>query len=497
MNRAPATASRTAGIVGAAFLAVYGALTAVSLSGAGLWRDEIATRIFSALSPTQLWRATGHVDSVLRGYYLFIHYWRVFGDGPVALRFPSWIAGGAIVLLIVRAAATAWGTAAGVIAGAYLLLNAQFLYWATTARSYALVMLLMVAATLQVDSRTARKTSRGRVLTYLLATSAAVLLQPLAVLVVLAQLVVVLVTRASRDDSRIAAVTVVPIAAAGLLLVASRSQQRQAELARGGSVRGALRVMNTLVGGTGVGALVLVAVGVSALVQVRRRCLDRLWLMGLALLAIPMAGLFVLSRMTGLELLERYNLMATGAFALVLGGGTALGLSAVSGTTRWVSVVLVIGLVASISYPRAHAMVTGRVRTDDYASAVAYLRTHAHRGDLILLNQTYRSGGFAAGFAYYARDGAFSSFVERALTSGGEPDVYARTVLRPAPLTTAAYRSAAGPAGRVWYATFLPRPSRTHLPSPVTSVCPRARADVSSRFGDITLLGISCSPAGR
>ena len=49
------------------------AISLAFVGRASLWRDEMATKEFSALSVPSLFRATSHVDRVLTPYYLFMH----------------------------------------------------------------------------------------------------------------------------------------------------------------------------------------------------------------------------------------------------------------------------------------------------------------------------------------------------------------------------------------------------------------------------------------
>ena len=126
---------------------------------AGLWgltrdssmgNDEVATRWAALLSLGGLAHLLRHVDAVHGLYYLIMHAWvAVGGSGPTALRVPSVIAMVVAVALVSVLARQLTGSGwVALFAGLIMALTPSITYYAQTARSYALVLAGVVAATL-------------------------------------------------------------------------------------------------------------------------------------------------------------------------------------------------------------------------------------------------------------------------------------------------------------------------------------------------------------
>jgi len=128
------------------------------MTALGLWglvrqnsmgNDEVATRYAALLSLGQLKHLLSNVDAVHGTYYLFMHVWVVLGSSPAMLRVPSLIAmaAGAAMIAITGTRLTGSGWA-GLFAGLIMAMTPSISYYAQTARSYALVLAGVVAATL-------------------------------------------------------------------------------------------------------------------------------------------------------------------------------------------------------------------------------------------------------------------------------------------------------------------------------------------------------------
>jgi mannosyltransferase len=134
-------------------------LPAVVMTVAGLWgltrdssmgNDEVATRWAALLSLRYLAHLLRHVDAVHGLYYLVMHAWvAVGGSGPTALRVPSVIAMVVAVALVSVLARQLTGSGwAALFAGLIMALTPTITFYAQTARSYAMVLAGVVAATL-------------------------------------------------------------------------------------------------------------------------------------------------------------------------------------------------------------------------------------------------------------------------------------------------------------------------------------------------------------
>jgi mannosyltransferase len=111
--------------------------------------DEVATRWAALLSLRNLAHLLNTVDAVHGLYYLLMHGWVVVGTSPAVLRVPSVIAMVAAVamtaILARRLTGSGW---AALCAGLVMALTPTISYYAQTARSYAMVVTCVVAATL-------------------------------------------------------------------------------------------------------------------------------------------------------------------------------------------------------------------------------------------------------------------------------------------------------------------------------------------------------------
>ena len=119
--------------------------------GSALSNDETATMWAGRyLSVHRLWHLLGNVDAVQGFYYLFVHGWsHIVGGSPAALRIPSVLALSAAAAVLAAIGRRLTGSpAVGLCAGLIMALTPSVSYYAQTARSYALVYLCVVIATL-------------------------------------------------------------------------------------------------------------------------------------------------------------------------------------------------------------------------------------------------------------------------------------------------------------------------------------------------------------
>jgi mannosyltransferase len=133
--------------VAAAVMAVLGIWGLARDSSMG--NDEVATRWAALLSLRDLAHLLNTVDAVHGLYYLIMHVWVAVGSSPAVLRIPSVIAMVAAVALTAILARRLTGSGwAALFAGLIMALTPVITYYAQTARSYAMVVTCVLAATL-------------------------------------------------------------------------------------------------------------------------------------------------------------------------------------------------------------------------------------------------------------------------------------------------------------------------------------------------------------
>lgn len=487
-----------------ALSAVAGLLVGLATVGRStLWRDEMATRQFSTLSLADLLHATDHVDRVLLPYYLAQHVWQlVAGSGAVALRMPSVLAGAATCALAAATARRAWGTVAGVVAGAALVLNGSFLAHSVDARPYAGVVMLTSLAFWAVTEATLREVTlreaagtaprRWPWVVYAVASTLAVVLHPFAVLGLVP--VAVLVPRPLWRPWL--AASALPLAATLAALAASGSQSGQLDWIHTPGVGSAWNVVVAGSGGSPAVWPLLVAVLLAAWAQRRARRSDRVWLAALALLLFPTLALLGASYVAWPVLVDRYVASVSLAAALLLGAGAAAAARLTGRTTTRAAVVTASVAVVVVGASSAAGLWTtydATVRYGDAFGALAQsLGAQLRPGDVLAIRQEYYRGGVVAGIATYADDTDLAATVQAALRGDGEPTTYVRTVTAARPGSFSTTAAPAGPVtGRVW---VVEEDRATPLTEQLVGAgC--ARDGTSRTFGTLHVAPLTCTAA--
>ena len=200
--------------------------------GSAMGNDEVATRWAAVLSLRGLAHLLVNQDAVHGLYYLLMHCWVAVGSSPAALRIPSVAAMAAAVALVAvltrRLTGSGW---AALFAGLVMALTPMISFYAQTARSYAMVLACVVAATLVlVRALDAEAAGAGgpRVTRWWVGYGALVVLggylNEMALLMLVAHAVTVLVARYGRAVLRRWAVTaaVSVVLTAPLILISIR-----------------------------------------------------------------------------------------------------------------------------------------------------------------------------------------------------------------------------------------------------------------------------------
>ncbi|WP_181442397.1 glycosyltransferase family 39 protein [Streptomyces tateyamensis] len=114
----------------------------------GLWRDELATWSAINRSTGQLYYLLHHLDAVSGAYYLFLQEWaRLFGHSLAVLRLPSALAMAVAAVFVALTGTKLFDRRTGLTAGLLFALIPSVSRYAQEARSYAIVVMAVAAAT--------------------------------------------------------------------------------------------------------------------------------------------------------------------------------------------------------------------------------------------------------------------------------------------------------------------------------------------------------------
>jgi mannosyltransferase len=163
-------------------------VASVHLGTKSLWLDEAASAARARLGLDGLWKIVSGGDPNMGLYYTLLHFWvRIFGYSEASLRSLSVIAGSLTVPVTVLLGRRLFGRRAGLIAGLLLALSPFFVQYEQTARSYALVVLLVTLSSYFFVAELERP-AHGMRVGYVLASVLAVYAHYFAVYVLLMQL---------------------------------------------------------------------------------------------------------------------------------------------------------------------------------------------------------------------------------------------------------------------------------------------------------------------
>jgi mannosyltransferase len=412
------TAARYApAIAAAAAMAVAGVWGLARDSAMG--NDEVVSRWAALLSLRQLAHLLRHVDVVHGLYYLLLHGWMVVGTSPAVMRIPSVISMAAAAAMVAvigrRLTGSGW---AGLFAGLIMALTPGIIYYAQTARSYALVFACVLAETLVLLHALQAERSggtRARVTRRWLAYGALVTLggylNEMALLVLAAHAITVLLARYGRRAVAHWALT----AAAGAILVTpliALSSRQQAAL--GAIPRPGLRdiwvLYHDYFGATIVAPLLLAVCAVIALLPARgwrrpdgtaaaagAKPGSAWWNSGgislpsvaAPLLVVPAALLILESLVASPLYIDRYVLYGEAGAALLAGAGLYrigqwLGDRAHRRALIWVPGVAVCVCALLLQLGPEQRVRTPGSRLFDFGGPAQYVAAHARRGDGVL-----------------------------------------------------------------------------------------------------------------
>ncbi len=444
-------------LVAGAPAVAFGVATLLAAGRSPVFRDEAATRQLATLGWSPLWRATEHVDRALLPHLVLAKGWvAIAGDGTLALRVPSLVAG---VLLV---AALGWcaGRWSGLVGAAAtgLALGATPLTGslAVFVRPYALTALASVLAVLCLDLAIdpARPAGSRRLASwgYVVAFGCAVLLHPFAVAGALAQLALVLTGPRPRPVRLLTTGlgAGVVIAFGGWLV--SRSQDGQvgwiAPLAAGEVGRLVVQSVSSPVAWL---ATLGAALGAVAVAAGRGRAW---WPVGVALTAGPVLLLGTVSLMGQPSFVGRYLFLVPTGAALLCGGlaGAAGDLAAssidrVEALGRHAGVLVTSAVLLALAVTSVLVAAEADIRppgppgrqvawsanpASPLADAVA---DRLSPGALLVVEQRVGWGGYAGQLADAWHDESMAAALDERVVSGALDDV-SRTVVATDPVRT-------------------------------------------------------------
>ena len=181
-------------------------LCLIEITGRSLGFDEAATVTIAAQHGSALGTAIAHDGGNMSGYYLLEHVLiGAFGNGAFAVRFPSVIASVATVALVGAIGLRLFGYRAAFAAGLLSAVSLPLVFWAQSARGYALMVAFVTGAFLVlislaeprpalVSAERGRRCA-GRWIAFVVLMALATYSSFVAVLVIPAQLLVLLPRR--------------------------------------------------------------------------------------------------------------------------------------------------------------------------------------------------------------------------------------------------------------------------------------------------------------
>ncbi len=360
----------------------------------GLWLDEAFSAKYAQLGIGGLWHVISKSDPNMGGYYALLHLWSgVFGAGEAAVRSLSAVAGCLAVPFAVVLGTRLFGRTAGLLAGLLLALNPFFVQYEQIARSYALLVLLILASCLAFVTAL-ENPSRRTLVAYVLASALSLYMHYFAALVLLVQFATLLVLAPApglrkRWAIAVAAVIVLCIPE---LVFAARAGSQGVEWIGTPTFSDLVRLPSGLVGGT---ALAVLLSALACYGFIRSFAAGRRWQAGFtaAWLFVPVALDFAASRLGRSFFVAHYLIVVLPALLLLAAAGVAaLGRKALGAAVCALLVALM--LLYTGSWYREPSI-------EGYRGAAQYILAASHHSDRIVYYPELPLGGPAAGVAYY------------------------------------------------------------------------------------------------
>ena len=377
-------------------------LCLLEIAGRSLGFDESATVTIAAQHGSALGSAIAHDGGNMSGYYLLEHLViGAFGNGTAVVRLPSVIAAVATVALTAAIALRLFGYRAAFAAGSLAAVSLPLVFWAQSARGYALMVAFVAAAYLvlitivtrsaQLAPGAAPRTDRRAWVAFVVLMALATYSSFVAVLVIPAQLLA-LAPRRRRTHVRpfIYSFVAYAVLCVPLFVLAVRRGSGQLFWVPRPTHKIEVQVLQELTSAglqpsfhrTATTTPLLIAT-VAALLAIavwagrRWRQRESAWGLGVALawLVVPVAITFVYSLVAQPLFQPRNVLMAVPAVALLLGAALGHpGLPKFVAPAALVALVALRGLQLGASYG---------VSPEPWQQATAYVQANSRPGDCI------------------------------------------------------------------------------------------------------------------
>jgi mannosyltransferase len=377
----------------AALFAIALAAGFYRLGTKGLWLDEAFSANYARLGLSGLWQLSSRQDPNMSFYYLVLHFWvLVFGPGAAAVRSLSVVAGALAVPFAVLLGRRMFGSRAGLVAGLLLALNPFFLHYEQTARSYTLVVLLVLVSCWAFMAAL-ENPSRARLGAYALVSALSVYAHYFAALVLLVQFAALLALKPPLAFRMRWAITITAVV---LLCVpeavfASRQGGQELSWIPTPSFSNLIQLPSGLAGGI-VLAILLSALACYGFVRAfasnhRRPALfAAAWLLGPVLLD------FIGSRLGHPLFLARYLIVVLPALLLLAAAGVA------ALPRKAILVACALLGVVMVSYGGAWY---ANPSVEGFRGATAFILKASRGGDAISYDPELRLGGPQEGVLYY------------------------------------------------------------------------------------------------
>jgi mannosyltransferase len=367
------------------------ALASYRLGAKSMWLDEAVSADHARLGLHGLWTVVSRTDPNMGLYYVLLHLWvRVFGYGEAAVRSMTVVLAGLAVPVMALLGKRLYGRACGLVAGLLLALSPFFVQYEQTARSYAVVVLLVLLSSYFFVAALERP-SRATLIGYVLASALAVYTHYFAALVLLVQLVTLLAVKRRGALTRewLAAAIAVVVLCAPEVVFAHRAGTQGIAWIHEPTLSALVHFPSELAGET-VLAAVLVVLACYGLV---RAATDREgWRTGFltAWLVVPVVLDFTVSKLGHPLFVTYYLIVVLPPFLLL----AALG---VLRLPRGPAAAIALGLLVAFSAVGIRAWYA-RPSLEDYRGATRYLLANERREDGII---DYPTETVSFGIAYY------------------------------------------------------------------------------------------------
>lgn len=281
-------------LVGVGLVPLTAVVTTIGLGRESFFLDEVASLAFVKLDTPRLLEVLLETEANSSLYFLLLHPWAAVFDGEAGIRMLSVLCALATVPFTYLLGAKLFGRAHGVIAAVLMIFNALYVRFAQQARGYALVLLLVTAATYLLLTARERRWARWA---YPAVMALAVYAHFFALFVFAAHVLTAVVSRRRRDSLPLspAGVAAVVVLVSPLLVFALTRDSGQLSWIPRPSPVDVPVVLSLLAGGrTALGGAALIGVyAVLGSVAVWGR--DPKVVLPAALVAVPVLGSFAVS----------------------------------------------------------------------------------------------------------------------------------------------------------------------------------------------------------